>query len=59
MRTPQEGRALVLAPSGRDAGVAVSLLYSRARQLSPRVRVFLDWAAGEFAKQAGVTEPVG
>jgi DNA-binding transcriptional LysR family regulator len=27
----------------------VSLLYSRSRQLSPRVRVFLDWAAREFA----------
>ncbi|MGX1994057.1 LysR family transcriptional regulator [Xanthomonas axonopodis pv. cassiae] len=37
----------------------VSLLYSRARQPSPRVRVFLDWAAGEFARQAGVAQPVG
>jgi DNA-binding transcriptional LysR family regulator len=27
----------------------VSLLYPRSRQLSPRVRVFLDWAAHEFA----------
>lgn len=27
----------------------VSLLYARSRQLSPRVRVFLDWAAREFA----------
>ncbi len=30
----------------------VSLLYSRTRQLSPRVRVFLDWAAREFAARA-------
>ena len=29
----------------------VSLLYPRARQLSPRVRAFLDWAAGEFARR--------
>jgi DNA-binding transcriptional LysR family regulator len=29
--------------------VPVSLLYPRNRQLSPRVRVFLDWAAREFA----------
>jgi DNA-binding transcriptional LysR family regulator len=29
--------------------VPVSLLYPQNRQLSPRVRVFLDWAAGEFA----------
>jgi DNA-binding transcriptional LysR family regulator len=27
----------------------VSLLYPRSRQLSPRVRVFIDWAAGLFA----------
>lgn len=27
----------------------VSLLYAHSRQLSPRVRVFLDWAAREFA----------
>ncbi|WP_149540034.1 LysR family transcriptional regulator [Siccirubricoccus phaeus] len=27
----------------------VSLLYPRSRQLSPRLRVFLDWAAREFA----------
>lgn len=29
--------------------VPVSLLYPRNRQLSARVRVFLDWAAREFA----------
>ncbi|WP_226575119.1 LysR family transcriptional regulator [Acuticoccus sediminis] len=28
----------------------VSLLYPRSRQLSPRVRAFLDWAAQEFAR---------
>jgi len=33
--------------------VPVSLLYSRTRQLSPRVRVFLDWAAAEFSKRSG------
>lgn len=27
----------------------VSLVYPRSRQLSPRVRVFLDWAAREFS----------
>lgn len=30
----------------------VSLVYARTRQLSPRVRAFMDWAAGEFAKRA-------
>jgi DNA-binding transcriptional LysR family regulator len=32
----------------------VSLLYPRNRQLSPRVRVFLDWVAGEFAAHRGL-----
>ena len=27
----------------------VSLLYPRSRRLSPRVRVFIDWAAGLFS----------
>jgi len=30
----------------------VSLLYPRSRQLSPRVRVFLDWAVREFASRS-------
>lgn len=30
----------------------VSLLYPRNRQLSPRVRVFIDWLVGIFAQQA-------
>lgn len=33
----------------------VSLLYSHARQLSPRVRAFLDWAAGEFRSHGRLT----
>jgi len=31
--------------------IPVSLVYPRNRQLSPRVRVFLDWATQEFAKK--------
>ncbi|MDB5457310.1 MAG: LysR family transcriptional regulator, partial [Caulobacter sp.] len=31
----------------------VSLLYPRSRQLSPRVRVFIDWASREFAARLG------
>ncbi|CAM5764085.1 LysR family transcriptional regulator [Labrys miyagiensis] len=30
----------------------VSLLYPHSRQLSPRVRVFIDWVTREFAKKA-------
>ncbi len=29
----------------------VAILYPRSRQLSPRVRVFLDWASQQFAKR--------
>jgi DNA-binding transcriptional LysR family regulator len=30
----------------------VSLVYARSRQLSPRVRAFIEWAAQEFASRA-------
>jgi DNA-binding transcriptional LysR family regulator len=30
----------------------VSIMYLRSRQLSPRVRVFLDWVAREFARDS-------
>jgi DNA-binding transcriptional LysR family regulator len=36
----------------RPPPVPVSLLYPPTRQLSPRVRVFLDWAAATFAGPA-------
>ena len=32
----------------------VSVLYPQSRQLSPRVRVFIDWLASEFAAQTDV-----
>lgn len=35
----------------------VSLLYPQSRQLSPRVRVFMDWAAREFAARAVGSRP--
>ena len=34
----------------------VSILYSRTRQLSPRVRVFIEWVAREFARVAAATD---
>lgn len=37
--------------------VPVSLIYPRSRTLSPRVRVFLDWAAAEFARRRVAAEP--
>lgn len=38
-------------PQFPPAPSPVSLLYPRNRQLSPRVRVFLDWVTGVFAAQ--------
>jgi DNA-binding transcriptional LysR family regulator len=32
--------------------VPVSLLYPRNRQLSPRVRVFIDWVLRAFAERS-------
>jgi DNA-binding transcriptional LysR family regulator len=45
----REGRLVQLLPDMPPPSAPVSLLYPRTRQLSPRVRVFLDWAAGAFA----------
>jgi DNA-binding transcriptional LysR family regulator len=36
----------------------VYVLYPQSRQLSPRVRVFVDWLAREFAARAPVSPPV-
>jgi DNA-binding transcriptional LysR family regulator len=33
----------------------VAILYPRSRQLSPRVRVFLDWASQQFAKRGSAS----
>jgi len=43
------GRLIEVLTKTPPPGAPVSLLYPRSRQLSPRVRVFLDWAAHEFA----------
>ncbi len=37
----------------------VSMLYPRSRQLSPRVRVFIDWLVKVFAGQAGTGAEAG
>lgn len=45
----QRGTLVQLLPESPPPSVPVSLLYPRNRQLSPRVRVFLEWAVAEFA----------
>src|SRR5262245_17154606 len=43
------GRLIEVLTETPPPSAPVSLLYPRSRQLSPRVRVFMDWAAHEFA----------
>ncbi|MCI3206774.1 MULTISPECIES: LysR family transcriptional regulator [Pandoraea] len=42
------GKLIEILADARPPSAPVSLLYSRKRQLSPRVRVFLEWAGDEF-----------
>jgi DNA-binding transcriptional LysR family regulator len=43
------GALIQILPAHPVPAAPVWLLYHRSRQLSPRVRTFLDWAAREFA----------
>lgn len=43
------GALIEILPQHPPSPSPVSLLYPRNRQLSPRVRVFIDWLAQEFA----------
>lgn len=45
----KSGELVEVLPAFPPSPTPVSLLYPRNRQLSPRVRVFLDWVASEFA----------
>ncbi len=47
------GTLVQILPEWLPAPMPVSILYPRNRQLSPRVRVFIDWLAGEFTGGAG------
>jgi DNA-binding transcriptional LysR family regulator len=47
------GRLVELLPDFPPDLAPVSLLYPHNRQLSPRVRVFIDWLTREFAKHGG------
>lgn len=52
-RDLHEGRLVEVLESCCPTPTPVFLLYPRNRQLSPRVRVFIDWLAGVFAKGGG------
>jgi DNA-binding transcriptional LysR family regulator len=45
----EAGRLVEVLKDYRPLPTPVSLLYPQARQLSPRVRVFIDWLIQEFA----------
>lgn len=45
-----EGRLVRLLEPYAVPSAPVSILYPRSRQLSPRVRLFIDWAVGRFAR---------
>jgi DNA-binding transcriptional LysR family regulator len=49
------GRLVEVLPQHRPSPTPVSLLYPHRRQLSLRVRVFIDWLAREFAKHPEVS----
>jgi len=48
------GRLVEVLQEFRPSPTPVSLLYPHGRQLSPRVRVFVDWLTQEFAAHSGV-----
>ena len=49
----ERGTLVSVLPDCPPPSVPVSLLYPRNRQLSARVRAFLDWATREFAMRGG------
>jgi DNA-binding transcriptional LysR family regulator len=46
------GALVQILPDAPPTDTPVSLLYPRNRQLSPRVRVFIDWLVKVFARQS-------
>lgn len=46
------GTLVPILPEWPPVPMPVSILYPRNRQLSPRVRAFIDWLAGEFTGDA-------
>ena len=49
----EAGRLVEVLKEFRPSSTPVSLLYPHGRQLSARVRVFIDWLTQEFAARAG------
>jgi DNA-binding transcriptional LysR family regulator len=47
------GMLVVVLPDNPPSPSPVSVLYPHSRQLSPRVRVFVEWLSGEFRARSG------
>jgi LysR family transcriptional regulator for bpeEF and oprC len=52
------GQLIEVLPKCRPAPLAVSVTYVKSRQISPRVRAFVDWLAEVFEKAPGVGRTV-
>jgi DNA-binding transcriptional LysR family regulator len=48
-----DGTLVECLPDTRPSPTSVYVLYPRSRQLSLRVRVFIDWVAEEYAGHIG------
>lgn len=48
----EAGRLVEILPDFPPSPTPVSLLYPQARHIPPRVRVFMEWLTGEFARAA-------
>ena len=53
----RRGSLVAVLPDLLPPSVPVSLLYAQSRQLSPRVRVFIDWLAKQFSDRLGRPRP--
>lgn len=49
----RDGRLVEVLPAWLSPDLPVSALYPQHRQLSPRVRIFVDWLVGIYARKFG------
>ena len=49
----RDGRLVEVLPEWPGTGMPVSAMYPHHRQLSPRVRVFVDWLAAIYEQKFG------
>ncbi|HET7301081.1 MAG TPA: LysR family transcriptional regulator [Oleiagrimonas sp.] len=53
-----DGRLVEVLPDFAGPGVPVTALYPHRRQLSPRVRLFIDWVSQLYEEKFGPPKPV-